>query len=236
MKNIIVIILIAFTSILYSQHKDVTGIYGEGLVGKFNPYANYIELKSDSTFIYHNLGTTYHGKWELSQNKVLLNPKLKKEFATVRMKESKIQSDSITVKINYIPKYVSGSKSTGFQSALVYFDKKRDYIYVSKTPLSSCAWGPPVRKQKILNNNNSVTIAKKDFLQIGFNTKNLNDYMVFPKKNPDSNVFEFEIEDIPYDEDIIKDEFFILDGKFLHYSTPKGKKDVMRVPLVKKKM
>jgi len=235
MKNLL-FVLILIHSVLYSQNKEITGIYKEGLIGNLNSYRNYIELKSDSTFIYNNLGREYYGKWELSQNKILLNPKIKKEFAKVRMKESfKTDSDSITITINHIPKYSSGSKSTTFQMATVYFDKKNDYIHISKTPLSSCAWGPPVRKQKILNSNHSVTISKKDFSQIGFMTHNLNDYIVFTKSNPNSNVFEFEIEDIPYDEDIIKDEFFILDGKSLYYPSKKGKKDVMRTPLVKMK-
>lgn len=240
MRNILSVILILTASILFSQVKDVTGIYGEGLLNKLNPRANYIELKPDSTFIYNYYGKEYEGRWKLSENKVRLNPHIKKEFAKVKMKESRNDdSDSVTIKINYIPKKDDSgkSRSNGFMMATVYFDKKGNYINILKSPYErNCAWAPHVRRQNILNANNSITVSKKDFSQLGFRTYNHNDYIIFNKSNKDSNVFEFEIEDIAIDEDIIRDEFFILKGKSLYYPSRKGKIDVMQTPLVKKKM
>ncbi len=239
MKKILSVILISITSILFSQVKDVTGIYGEGLFNKFNPQANYIELKPDSTFIYNYYGKKYEGIWKLSENKILLNPDIKKEFATVKMKESKNNSDSVTIKINHIPKRDDSGKlrGNGFIMATVYFDKKGNYINILKSPyVRNCGWAPHVRRQNILNANNSITVSKKDFSQLGFRTYNLNDYIIFNKSNKDSNVFEFEIEDIAIDEDIIRDEFFILKGKSLYYPSRRGRIDVMQTPLVKKKM
>ncbi|MDR2237877.1 MAG: hypothetical protein LBE92_17270 [Chryseobacterium sp.] len=66
-------------------------------------------------------------------------------------------------------------------------------------------------------------------------TYNLKDYLVFTRSSKDSNFFEFDIEDVQ-NEDTIKDSFLILDGKFLYYPNKKGKKDVMELPLVKKKI
>lgn len=239
MKKILSVILVSTASILFSQNKDVTGIYGMGLIGKFNPGTNYIELKPDSTFIYNLYGKKYEGNWKLSENKILLNPDIKKEFATVKMKESKNDSDSVTIKINHIPKRDDSGKlrGNGFIMATVYFDKKGNYINILKSPyIRNCGWAPRVRRQNILDNENSVTVPKKDFSQIGFMTYNLKDYIIFNKTNKDSNVFEFEIEDIAKDEDIIRDDFFILDGKSLYYPNKKGKIDVMQLPLVKKKL
>lgn len=239
MRNILSVILISTASILFSQVKDVTGIYSEGLLDKFNPGANYLELKTDSTFSYNQYGKKYEGNWKLSENKVLLNPDIKKEFAKVKMKESRNDSDSVTIKINYIPKKDDSgkSRSNGFMMATVYFDKKGNYINILKSPyIRSCGWAPHVRRQNILDADNSVTVSKNDFSQLGFRTYNLNDYIIFNKANKDSNVFEFEIEDIATDEDIIRDEFFILKGKSLYYPNKKGKVDVMQLPLVKKKM
>lgn len=56
MKRLFLISLFSIPSIFYSQNKDITGIYGEGLTGKFNPYGDYVELKSDSTFVLNNYG------------------------------------------------------------------------------------------------------------------------------------------------------------------------------------
>lgn len=238
MKKLFLITLFSTYSFFYSQYKDVTGIYGEGLIGKFNPDANYIELKSDSTFIYNDYGKKYQGSWALSDNKVLLNPKIKKEFAKVRMKESKMISDSITITINYIPKtdHSNPVHNQEFKMATIYFDKKEDYINVLKSPsIKECFWTPSIKKQHILNSDNSIVIPQKHFSEIGFMTYNLADYIVFRKENKDSNFFEFEIEDIRADETILKDEFFILDGKFLYYPNKKGKRDPMKMPLAKKK-
>lgn len=239
MKNLFLIILISFTSILYSQNKDVSGIYGEKLTETFNPKRDYLELKSDSTFIYNYLGKKYYGNWELSQNKVLLNPKIKKQFPKIKMRESRINSDSITIKINYISSNENSddSKNQDFRMATVYFDKKGRYINILKSPsIRQCGWAPIIRKQKILNNDNSVKISQKDFSQIGFMTYHLNDYIVFTRASKDSNFFEFDIEDIQDDEDTIKDDFFLIDGKSLFYPNKKGNKNVMRLPLTKKKV
>lgn len=235
MKNLFLTISVLISSIFFSQNKDIIGIYSENL--KLNPKGNYIELKSDSTFIYNINGKIYNGNWEFSQNKILLNPKIKKEFAKVRMRESKINSDSMTIKINYILKKENFdySKNQNFRMATVYFDKKRNYINILKAPyIRTCGWAPFIRKQIILNNNNYVTVSQKDFSQIGFMTYNLKDYIVFTKNNKDSNFLEFDIEDVPEDVNIIKDEFFILDKNSLFYATKKGNKDLIQLPLVKK--
>ncbi|MCJ8155180.1 hypothetical protein MKJ01_15540 [Chryseobacterium sp. SSA4.19] len=181
----------------------------------------------------------YEGSWKLSENKVLLNPDLKKEFAKIKMRESRNDSDSITIKINYIPKKDGSGKSisNGFIMATVYFDKKGNDINILKSPyVRNRGWAPHIRRQSILNNENSVTIPKKDFSQLGFRTYNLNDYIIFNRADKDSNVFEFDIEDIATEEDTIRDEFFILDGKFLYYPNRKGRVDVMQLPLAKKKI
>ncbi|MFY1046874.1 hypothetical protein [Chryseobacterium sp. GP-SGM7] len=237
MKKFFLIILISITSVLCAQNKDITGIYSENV--KLNPNANYLELKSDSTFTFHNYGKINHGNWEFSDGKVLLNPKIKKEFAKITMKESMIKSDSITIKINFIPANTvsDSSKNQEFRMATVYFDQKKNYINILKNPyVRTCGWAPRIRKQHILNSNNSVTISKKDFSQIGFMTYHLKDYIVFTKKNNDSNFFEFEIENIPDDGQTIKDEFFILKGRNLYYPTRKGKINVMATPLMKTKI
>ncbi|MEN4758934.1 hypothetical protein ABEG63_01220 [Chryseobacterium sp. C39-AII1] len=232
MKKILLIIFSFIISLSYSQKKDITGIYGEGLIGKFNPYGTYVELKADSTFVYNMLGKKYTGNWELSEDKVLLNPKIKQEFAKVTMKESKINSDSIAIKINYIP--AKSSDSLQFRMATVYFDKKRDYVNILKSPYTrNCGWAPIVRKQHILNKENIITVSKRDFSKLQFITYNLKEKIAFKKQNTDSNFFEFQIEDILYD-DTIKDSFLILDGNYLHFPNRKGKKDVMQMPLKKK--
>ncbi|WP_250253849.1 hypothetical protein [Chryseobacterium sp. Marseille-Q3244] len=236
MKRLILITLFSIPSIFHSQNKDIAGIYGEGLIGKFNPQANYIELKSDSTFVLTNFGKKYQGDWSLSGNKILLNPKTKREFAKVNMKESKITSDSVTIKINYIPES-NPSENQEFRIATIYFDKKRNYVNLLKSPyIKQCFWAPSIKNQHILKADNSIVISQKEFSQIGFMTYNLEDYIVFQKKNKDSNFFEFEIEDVLTNENILKEKYFILDGKFLHYPNKKGKPDIMRVPLIKKKM
>lgn len=239
MKNLFLIILIFVTSALYAQNKDVSGIYGEKITETFNPKGDYLELKSDSTFIYNYLGKKYYGNWELSQNKVLLNPKIKKQFPKIKMRESRITSDSITIKINYISSNENSdhSKNQDFRMATVYFDKKGRYINILKSPsIRQCGWAPIIRKQKILNNDNSVKISQKDFSQIGFMTYHLNDYIIFTRTSKDSNFFEFDIEDIQDDDDIIKDDFFLIDGKSLFYPNKKGNKNLIRLPLTKKKV
>ncbi len=239
MKTILSIALLLMASVFHSQTKDIAGIYGEGLLNRLNPAASYIELKPDSTFIYNYYGKKYEGRWKLSENKVLLNPDLKKEFAKVKMKESRNNSDSITIKISYIPKKDDSGNtvSDGFKMATVYFDKKANYINILKSPyVKSSGRAPYIDRQNILNKENSVSVSKKDFSQLGFRTHNLSNYLIFNKANKDSNVFEFEIEDIAAYEDNIRDEFFILDGKSLYYPNKKGKIDVMQLPLMKKKM
>ncbi|MCJ8155179.1 hypothetical protein MKJ01_15535 [Chryseobacterium sp. SSA4.19] len=57
MRTILSTALTLIASVFHSQTKDVAGMYGEGLLNKFNPGANYIELKPDSTFVYN-----YYGK------------------------------------------------------------------------------------------------------------------------------------------------------------------------------
>lgn len=230
---------ILMASVFHSQTGDVAGMYGEGSLNRFNPGLNYMELKPDFTFIYNYYGKKYEGNWKLSENKVLLNPDLKKEFAEVKMKESRNDSDSITIKINYIPKKdeSGNSISNGFMMATVYFDKKGQYINILKSPsVRHCGWAPHIRRQNILDAGNSVTVSKKEFSQLGFRTYNLNDYTIFKKADKDSNVFEFEIEDIANDDNTIRNEYFILKGKSLYYPGKKGKIDVMQMPLVKKKM
>lgn len=239
MKKLFLITLFSVSSFFYSQNKDVTGIYGEGLIGKFNSNANYVELKSDSTFVINDLGKKYQGNWGLSGNKILLNPKIKKEFAKVKMKESRISSDSITIKINYVPKNISSisSHNQEFKMATVYFDKKRDYVNILQSPyIKECFWDPSIKRQHILTKDNSIVIPQKEFSQIGFMTYHLDDYIIFTKQNKDSNFFEFEIEDVLTDENTLRDKFLILDGKSLYYPNKKGKPDIMKLPLVKKKI
>lgn len=238
MKRLFLISLFSIPSIFHSQNKDITGIYGEGLTGKFNPYADYVELKSDSTFVLNNYGRKYQGEWALSGNKVVLNPKIKREFAKVNLKESKITSDSITIKINYIPKNDDSNPANNqeFRMATIYFDKKGNYVNLLKSPyIKQCFWAPSIKRQHILKADNTIVISQKEFSQIGFMTYNVKDYIIFPKKNKDSNFFEFEIEDVLTDENILKEQYFILDGRFLYYPNKKGKTDIMRVPLAKKK-
>ncbi|MDR2237876.1 MAG: hypothetical protein LBE92_17265 [Chryseobacterium sp.] len=154
MKNTFLLLCIIATSVLYSQNKDITGIYGQGLIGKFDPVADYIELKSDSTFTYNYDGKKYQGNWKLSENKVLLNPELKKEYARIQMKESRINSDSMTIKINYhLKKDAAGDQE--FRMATIYFDKKGNYMNVLKNPyIRECSWAPVIR-----NRRSSITIT-----------------------------------------------------------------------------
>uniref|UniRef100_A0AAU6WQ25 Uncharacterized protein n=1 Tax=Chryseobacterium endophyticum TaxID=1854762 RepID=A0AAU6WQ25_9FLAO len=166
MKTILSVALLLMASVFHSQTKDIAGIYGEGLLNRLNPAASYIELKPDSTFIYNYYGKIYEGHWKLSGNKVLLNPDLRKEFAKVKMKESRNNSDSITIKISYIPKKDDSGNtvSNGFKMATVYFDKKANYINILKSPyVKSSGRAPYIDRQNILNKENSVSVSKKIF-------------------------------------------------------------------------
>ena len=237
MKNLFLVVSFLLSSVLQSQKIDLTGIYSENL--KLNPNADFIELKADSTFIYRNYGKTYNGSWEFSQNKILLNPKIKKSYATVRMRESKINSDSVTIKINYkgASSASDATEKQKFKMATVFFDKRKNYINILKTPSArTCAWAPHIRRQAILNNNSTITISKKEFSQIGLMTYHLKDYIIFTRNEKDSNYFEFDIEDVPDDNDIIKDDFLILKRNSLFYHTRKGRKDHLQLPLVKRKL
>lgn len=235
MKNLILIVSFLFSSVLLSQEIDITGIYSGNL--KLNPNADFIELKTDSTFIYRYNGKTYNGSWEFSQDKILLNPKIKKSYATVRMRESKIDSDSVTIKINYkgASSASDATEKQRFKMATVFFDKRKNYVNILKTPYArTCAWAPHIRKQAILNNNSTVTVSKKEFSQIGLMTYHLKDYIIFTRNEKDSNYFEFNIEDVPDDSDIIKDDFLILRKNSLFYPNRKGKRDQLQLPLVRR--
>lgn len=237
MKNSFLIVSFLLSSVLQSQKINLIGIYSENL--KLNPNADFIELKADSTFIYSNYGKMYNGSWEFSQNKILLNPKIKKNYATVRMRESKIDSDSVTIKINYkgADSASDATEKQKFKMATVFFDKRKNYVNILKTRyIRTCAWASAIRRQAILNNNSTVTVSKKEFSQIGFMTYHLKDYIIFTRNDKDSNYFEFDIEDVPDDSDVIKDDFLILKGNSLFYHTRKGKKDLLRYPLVKRKI
>ena len=213
-----------------------------------------LELKTDGTFELRTVDNVYpqtfkdysnKGVWIVNDNKVILNPKLKKRKPIVKMTERTIGlQDSIEIKINHYNEIYEKQKlvekeETEFDILTLYFNKKRKFKHLTREwyDPGSCAWAPRIKNRVNLDSTNTFRIAKKDIEKIGVYTYGFTDFIEISPVNKGSDYFEIDII-VPIDKERMpRNKKVIIKGNnAYYYENWKGKiNKFMAKPLKKKK-
>lgn len=233
-----------------TDKSEYIGIYGDWLLNG-EALTTELKLKSDGTFelwtvdnVYPQTFTNYTNKgvWIVKDDEVILNPKLKKRKAIVKMTEKIIGlKDSIEIKVNHYNELYKNQKliekkKTEFDILTLYFNKKRKYKHLTRKWYStgSCAWAPRIRNRVNLDSTNTFRIAKKDIQKIGVYTYGFDDYIEIEAKNEDSDYFEFDVI-VPLDQERMpRSKKVIIKGRRAYFYEFKGKVKKWLNPLYKK--
>lgn len=211
MKKAVLIILAIISNSIFAQDielKNIVGKYSDGFLG-FS--TTELELKADSTFylksvdpIFPYTFQTYEnfGEFKISGDRIILNPSLEKRVEKVDFKESEETnlSDSVTIEINYFVEKFQNEEfiekeKFDFDLLTIFINKKRHkYNIVQHPKIRICAFAPRIKKQVVIDVSNQIKIKETYIEKIGVYSYGFDEIIWFEVKNPQSNKFQFLIE------------------------------------------
>ena len=226
----------------------IVGLYSDELTGI---YTTQLKLNSDSTFniitVDPEFPYTYEmfensGRFTVNDNKVILNPNLKKRSIEVELNniENNRNTDSLSFNIDYEITYYNDNEietivKFEFETLTIIINKEKNATHLTRHHIGhNCAFHRKVKNQIIIDESNKVNLPKQDIERIGIYSYGFEDIVWINISDKTSNKFEIIVRHPIDRERMPRSKEVLVKRRKAYYYETKGKIDKWLTPLNKK--
>lgn len=250
MKNHILILILLSSNFLFGQNRidKIAGVYSDDLGGV---YTTKLQMNKDSTYNIVTVDPEFpytfqmfenNGKFTIKDDKVILNPNLRKRNIDVDLKilDNNLSVDSLHFRINYkITFYEKNEVDTiqefEFETLTIILNNEKNSTHLTRHPIRrQCLLSREVKNQIIVDESNMGKIAKQDVERIGIYSYGFEDVVWIVVPNSNSNNFEININHPIDRERMPRSKEVLMKKKKAYYYETEGKIDESLLPLNKK--